>query len=265
MNLDKNSTDSDSVEGGQPSQTGNVELRSENVLDIATSFEKDRNCAMASLHDSGDVNVLKNVNGESLNENDHDDSSFVSCENQSIFKHDRDADQTSSKHLEDTAQCRNEKQTVADSEDQEMRKQSANQSDVKSCDLMKEGGVLYADDLVLGKDVISEQRGRTDNAVDNDGESQDVNIQNKENVVQKDVVVPQGECDISVKVDMVQTEIPKEKHWPGDRFKLTLEKGQITPDGVNMFVVSEGCDKLMSSAINTDAKDVNFNSEVQSH
>ena len=294
MEFDKNYTDSHSVVGGVPSETdsglnvcSNVERRSETDLNVGRSFEKDRNSDMASLNvSSGEVNAQKSVRLESLTENGNCDS-IVSCGNQDLFKRASDVDHTSSKHLDDTVQCNKEKQTVLESEDQEVREcQTSNQSDVvKSCDLLKEGGILYSDDLVFDKNIRSEGKGQTNNASYQDREnvmgkqlidsvlgnteqefsSQDVFVQNKENVVQKGSVAPTSECDMTVKVDLVQTEICKDKHWPGDMLKLTLEQGQITADGVNMFVVSESCDKIMSSAINADAKDVNFNSELQSH
>ena len=294
MDLDKSCTEGESVVGGVTSQTisglkvfSNVECRSETDLNVGRSFEKDRNSNMASLNvSSREVNAQKSVRLESLTENGNCDS-IVSCGNQDLLQRTSDVDHTSSKHLDDTDQCNNEKQTVLESEDQEVREfQASNQSNVvKSCDLLKKGGILYSDDLVFDKGIRSEGKGQTNNASDQDREnvmgkplidsvldnteqefsSQDVFVQNKENVVQKGSVAPTSECDMTVKVDLMQTEICKDQHWPGDMLKLTLEQGQITADSVNMFVVSESCDKIMSSAINADAKDVNFNSELQSH
>ena len=288
MDLDRSCTDSDSLVDGVPSQMDSglkvctkVEDRSETDLNVSRNCEKNRNSDTASLHATGKVDASM----ASLNENGNFDC-IVSSVNQKMFKHVSHTENESSKHLGDTDQCQNEKQTVLESKDQEMREnQSLNQSAVvKSCDLLKDGGILHSDDLVLGKDIRTEGKEHSNNASeqsremvvgttltdsvlgkgDKDFPCQDADVQNKENVVLKDPVMSTGECDVSVKVDLVRTEVHKDKHWPGDMLKRTIEQGQITADSVNLFVVSESCDK-MSSAISADATDVNFNSEVQSH
>ena len=212
---------------------------------------------------------------ESCNKEDSDSAKHE------VFKLPCNMEDRSSKFLENVGQCKVEGSSgkmdvVTDPSDS-----------VKSLDLLKETRLLYSDDLVLEEKVairsenselehinnvcgFSRGRGMGKNLVepfsdkkDTNVQFQDIYLQNKENVINTETVKTVSDCDMVGGMDLLHSE----KQLSNDMYKKTLDQGQITHEGMNLCLVSENrsCDNTVSSAIGADAKDVNFNSKVQSH
>ena len=197
-----------------------------------------------------------------------------------MFKLPSDTEDSTSKGLDKADQCKTENQSVLHSYDlEEKETETEDQSGViKACDLLKEGGILYSDDLVLEEkaakrseisehltNVSENNRGRVlgKNMVEAFSDKKGTYLQNKENVIHAEGLKSVDDCDMAIKIDLVHSE----RQMSNEMLRKTLEQGQVTPDSVSLYVISDNgsCDKIVSSAIGVDAKDVNFNSKVQSH
>lgn len=212
-------------------------------------------------------------------ENCNNGGSGDACKDK-MFKLPSGTEDSTSKGSDIADQCKTENQSVLHSFDSEEKEtEIEDQSGViKACDLLKEGGLLYSDDLVLEEkaakrsetsehltNVSENNRGRVigKNMVEAFSDKKETYLQNKENVIHSEGLKSVDDCDMAIKIDLVHSE----RQMANEMLRKTLEQGQVTPDSVSLYVISDNgnCDKIVSSAIGVDAKDVNFNSKVQSH